>query len=156
MKRWLYVLVALAAVGALSRLPHPAMDVGKLEPVAVVRVEIESGRYRVETDTGASGVGADLAEAVTALKESASGEVFLDTADFLLIDGNVGESLLQLIEVFRPGCAVCRINGETDLDVAAKYLTIHRPEVTLAHLRAGQRNLQTLELSEGGGTLVGP
>ena len=33
MKKWLYLAAGLAALGLLSRLPHPARDIAKLDPV---------------------------------------------------------------------------------------------------------------------------
>lgn len=153
MRRWLYALLALAAVGTLSRLPHPAVDVGKLEPVAVVLIRAEEGQIILETDTGAIGAGEDLPAAVAELKDGASGEIFLDTADHVLLLGNVSEVIPAIWQEFRPACTVCRVAGEADLEAAAEYLAIHRPEVTLAKLRAGERHLETLRLEEGRGSL---
>ena len=78
MKKWLILTAGLAAAACLSRLPHPARDVSRLEPAEVVWLHPEGKGLAIETDTGAKGVGETLTEAQADMKARASGEIFLE------------------------------------------------------------------------------
>lgn len=149
------ILLALV-LGAwiLSRLPNPAVDVGRLEPVEVVQLTVTGDEILIRTDTGAWGAGSALADAVEALKRADDREVFLETADKLLLQGDPEKYLPELYELFRPGSQICRTVGEPDLEAAGHYLTIHPASMTLGQLRAEGGSLQTLILEEGRGILV--
>lgn len=135
MKKWLYLIGALAAVGFLSRLPHPARDISKLEPVRAVYLYMDNGLLCMETDTGDSGTGGSLAEAAGNMRENAAGEIFLDTAEFLILHREVSITP-EFYALLRPSCKVCRVENPPDLTAAADYLSAHPPETTLARIRA--------------------
>ena len=135
MKKWLYLIGALATVAVLSRLPHPARDIAKLEPVRAAYLYIDQGQVAIETDTGSSGSGPNLKDAYAALKRSADREIFLDTAEFLILDPNVPIPQ-EIYEIFRPDCKVVLSNIRPDLEEAPDYLSQHKPQLTLARLRA--------------------
>ena len=135
MKKWLIFLAVLTAVAILSRRPHPARDVARLEPVQAVYIYQKHGTLCIETDTGAAGSGNTLTEAAADLKASASGEIFLDTAEFLLIDPEVTITA-DFHTLLRPTCGVTFTTAPPDLQATADYLTIHQPSVTLLELRA--------------------
>ena len=135
MKKWLIFLAVLTAVAILSRRPHPARDVARLEPVQAVYIYQKNGTLCIETDTGAAGSGYTLTEAAADLKASASGEIFLDTAEFLLIDPEVTITA-DFHTLLRPTCGVTFTTAPPDLQATADYLTIHQPSVTLLELRA--------------------
>ena len=134
MKKWLIFLAVLTAVAILSRRPHPARDVARLEPVQAVYIYQKNGTLCIETDNGAAGSGKTLTEAAADLKASASGEIFLDTAEFLLIDPEVTITT-DFHTLLRPTCGVTFTHATPDLQAAADYLTIHQPFVTLLELR---------------------
>lgn len=135
MKKWLFLAAVLTAVAVLSRRPHPARDVAKLEPVQVVYIRIDGAEFSVETDTGAKGTGATLTEAAADMKANATGEIFLDTAEFLLLHPAVPITE-EFHTLLRPTCKVTFKTAAPDLQAASAYLTIHSPPVTLAQLRA--------------------
>lgn len=135
MKKWLFLAAVLTAVAVLSRRPHPARDVAKLEPVQVVYIRIDGAEFSVETDTGAKGTGATLTEAAADMKANATGEIFLDTAEFLLLHPAVPITE-EFHTLLRPTCKVTFTTAAPDLQAASAYLTIHSPPVTLAQLRA--------------------
>lgn len=135
MKKWLYPAAALAAIALLSRLPHPSRDIAKLEPVQAVYLYMEAGQLHIETDTGDHGSGRDLTEATDDMKESSDGEIFLETAEFLILDPQVPITP-DFYELLRPDCRVFFTSEKPDLPAAAKYLSLHTPKTTLAHLRA--------------------
>lgn len=135
MKKWLLLIGALAAVGFLSRLPHPARDIAKLEPVRVVYLYMDQGRLCIETDTADYGSGRNLTEATDDLRTRADAEIFLDTAEFLLLSPEVAISP-DFYTHLRPACKVCYTERAPDLEAAAEYLAAHPPEITLTRLRA--------------------
>lgn len=134
MKKWLFLAAVLTAVAVLSRRPHPARDVAKLEPVQVVYIRIDGAEFSVETDTGAKGTGANLTEAAADMKANATGEIFLDTAEFLLLHPAVPITE-EFHTLLRPTCKVTFTTAAPDLQAASAYLTIHSPPVTLAQVR---------------------
>lgn len=135
MKRWLLLSAALAAVAFLSRLPHPARDISGLEPVEVVWLHMEERELVIETDTGAKGTGKTLSEASENMKTAASAEIFLDTAEYLIIDPGIPISS-DFYALFRPDCKVCFTTASPDLEKAADYLSAHTPTTRLSELRA--------------------
>lgn len=143
MKAWLWFGAFLGAVCVLSRLPHPAVDVGELEPVQVVAVVWSEGAYHLSADTGASGRGATLAQAAENLSEGATGKVFLETAEFVLLAPGVPVTE-EFCAVLRPSCRVSLAPAGTDPEAAGEYLRVHPPGTTLNDLRAGKRTLEWL------------
>ena len=135
MKKWLYILVTLAAVGILSRLPHPSRDISKLEPVQAVYLYIENGELHIETDTGDRGSGLTLTEATDDLKGNSDSEIFLETAEFLILAPDVPIAS-DFFDHLRPGCRVCFTWQTPDLPAAAQYLSLHTPKTTLSDLRS--------------------
>lgn len=145
MKRWLWFCGFLAAVCFGSRLPHPAVDVGKLEPVSLVAVDWQDGMYHLKTDTRASGSGETLEQAAQALAEGSSGIVFLETAEYVILTPEVPVTK-EFYRVLRPACRVCLAEREVDPVKTAEYLAAHPPEQTLNDLRAGEKELKWLEM----------
>lgn len=133
MKKWLYPAVFLAAA-ILSRLPHPAVDIARLDPVRAVYLYMDGAELTIETDSGDSGTGADLEAAYAALRANADREIFLDTAEFLILtpDVPITEAFYELL---RPTTQVVCSNKKPNLETISDYLTIHPPEITLAKLR---------------------
>ena len=135
MKKWLIPAIVLGAVAVVSRLPHPARAIADLKPVRAVYIHMEGRTLHIETDTGDSGTGADLTEACADLRSKADGEIFLDTAEFLLLDPKV--PITEAVDsLLRPDCRVMFTDAPPDLEKAAVYLSQHPPELTLARLRA--------------------
>ena len=150
MKRILWLIACVAAVWGLPRLSHPAVDVGKLDPVETVLLTVTETGVKVETDTGARGSGQTLDAAWKELQHRAEKEIFPDTTSNLLISGDPAACWEQIYGMFRPSCRVCRAEGVLDLERVTQYLSVHRPELTLKSLRAGENNWQVLTKKEGG------
>lgn len=125
------------------------MDIGKLQPVQVVRLTCPRGQVRMETDTGDFGTGENLKEALIDMKQSAPAEVFLDTADYLIVSPGCIDLLPAMMKYLRPSCAVCVEDGKPDMEQVGLYLQQHSPDTTLMQYRAGQRDLPTLVTREG-------
>ena len=134
MKKWLYPMAFLAAA-ILSRLPHPAVDIARLDPVRAIYLYMDGAELTIETDSGDSGTGADLEAAYAALRTNAHREIFLDTAEYLILDPDVPITE-AFYELLRPTTQVVCSNKKPNLETISDYLTIHPPEITLAKLRA--------------------
>lgn len=141
MKKWLYPIAAFLAIGILSRLPHPARDVAMLDPVQAVYICMEDGLLHLQTDTGPQGSGPTLTDAEAAMRADAEKEVYLDTAEFLILhpDVPVTEDFFTLLS---PACHVCYTTAAPDLTLAAQYLSTHTPDLRLSHLRASLGNAE--------------
>ena len=134
MKKWLFLTAVLIAVAVLSRRSHPARDVAKLEPIQTIYVYIDGAELSFETDTGAKGSGATLTEAAASMKANASAELFLDTAEFLLLDPTIPITG-EIHTLLRPTCKVIFTITPPDLQTISDYLTINPPEITLSDMR---------------------
>lgn len=146
MKRWILLL----GLGALMLWkPFSASDVAQLKPVEVIRVTTAPRGVLVETDTGEMGMGNNLKEAFMDLKETASGDIFLETADRLLISPQAVVLLPELTDYLRPACNICVEMGEVDLSSVNAFLSIHEPGVTLQDHQAGKKALPVLYLIDG-------
>lgn len=135
MKKWLYPAALLAAIGILSRLPHPAKDITALKPVRAVALSLDGEQLQIEADTGDSGSGPTLTDAYGDMKSKADGEIFLDTAEFLILSPDVPITA-DFYEIFRPTCKLAFSNTQPDLETISDYLAIHTPKTTLAQIRA--------------------
>ena len=135
MKKWLYPAVLLAVVGILARLPHPATDIAKLKPVRAVYLSMDGENLRIETDTGDAGIGQTLTAAAEDMSTKADGEIFLETAEFLIVAGDIPITG-EFYAVFRPACALVFTDTPPDMESVAAYLSVHRPPLTLAKHRA--------------------
>lgn len=149
MKRWLWYIGIIVAVAALSGKSSAGMDIGKLQPVQVVRLTCPRGQVRMETDTGDSGTGENLKEALADIKLSAASEIFLDTADYLIVSPGCVDLLPAMLQYLRPSCAVCIEKGKPNMEQVGLYLQQHSPDITLMQYRAGQCDLPTL-VTRGG------
>lgn len=154
MKRWAIYLLLFAAAAALGTSSFTGTDVGELLPVEAVRVSVREGEILLETDTGDSGRGADFTAALRDLKESAPGNLFLETADYLILAPESEPFLEELYGCLRPSCGVCVEDGETDMESVGQFLSAHKPETTLRDWRNGSENLPVLRTREGRMELV--
>lgn len=147
MRRWIVYLLAFAA--ALLLMPSGQTDVGKLQPVELLYIYKENGAVSVRTDTGDLGRGSTLGEAMADLKATAPGEVFLETAAYVVVTEQTRDLLPQLAAYVRPAAKLLLAKGDIDVENAAVYLAVHDPAVTLKDYRAGERRLPELTMTEG-------
>lgn len=149
MKKWLRYVLILILIPAFSFGGFGGEDVGKLSPAQVVLICSSGGSVQLVTDTEDTGIGADPEKAIMNMQETSAGAVFLDTADYLLIEYGTEGWLPQLRQYLRPSCHVCYVSGDVDPGQAGQFLQLHKPELTLADYEAGERQLSIL-ISEGG------
>ena len=93
--RWILygVIIVLALIA-----PVAPLDVAKLQPVEAVAVRMENGRVILETDTEDRGEGATAAEALADMKNNATSVIYLDTAEYLMVE----EGAEACVEELRP------------------------------------------------------
>ena len=145
MNKWLWIPLLL---GALFWNPAEPRDVGSLIPVELVQLSRDREGVAVRTDTGNRGWGENLEAAMADLKQKASGEIFLETAEYVLLTGEKETFIPELKHYFRPGTQVYEAQYLEDLEEAAAYLGQHRRESPLFRLQ--NRDLPRLIWHRGG------
>lgn len=140
MKRWFVYLAVLVLCGASS---DRGTDIGELAPVEVVWLSENAGQVFLQTDTGDMGRGEDVQGALQDMKAAAPGTIFLETADYLIVQQGREYLLAQVYDLLRPSCNVCVARSMPDLEKVATFLTAHEPQVTL---RLHQVEMGTLPL----------
>jgi hypothetical protein len=141
-------------IAALSGKTAAGTDIAKLQPVQVVHLSCSEGQVVVRTDTGDWGMGETLKDALRNMMAASPQEIFLDTADYLLLSENCIDLLPAMMRYLRPSCAVCLSEGAPDMGQVGAFLQHHAPKATLVRYRAGVRQLQTLVTREGRMELV--
>ena len=119
------VLYSLAL--ALLLLGRGGTDIGQLQPVEVVQLYEKNGLLILKTDTGDMGWGLTVDEAVRKLKETTPGQIYLDTADYLLIEEGVEASIPALRPYLKRRTTMAFGPEGVDLQETAEYLRVHRP-----------------------------
>ena len=125
------ILLYIGLLLLVCFLPVDGTDVGKLIPVEVIAISEEDGSVTVRTDTGDRGTGRDLHAAFADLKDSASGVIYLDTAEYVLLESGI-EGFVDTVETYlRRDTKVCAAQEGIALDTIANYLSIHHPGTCL-------------------------
>ncbi len=161
MKKLLWGALLLLALGALGLLPFHASDAAKLLPVKTVVVTRSGEEYVVDVGAGLRAVGRSISEALERLRELAPGELFLPTADQVIItepEAGAVEAVAEESE-FRPatGIYLCP-DPSPDPAAISAYLDSHPSNTTVLDLRAalaaGKRPVLPRLLPVEGGFLV--
>lgn len=127
MKLLLYMVI----LAAVLLVPSRGTDVGKLIPVEVVAVSQSAGVVTVRTDTGDLGRGYTLQEAMDDMKASALGVIYLDTAEYLILEEGMEETLNTVERHLKGNVRLCSGAEEIPLDGIADFLSVHKPEPQL-------------------------
>lgn len=146
MKRWLVYLAVLVLCVTFS---NRGTDIGELAPVEVVWLTEKDGQVHMETDTGDMGKGKDVQGALHDMKAAARGTIFLETADYLIVEQGRDDLLTQVYDVLRPSCKVCVARTMPDMEQIAPFLTAHEPQATLRQYQVEKRVLPILREQEG-------
>ena len=145
MKRWIIYLIVIL----LSSTSFRGTDIAKLAPVEVVWLSENDGEVYLETDTGDSGKGENVHAAYNNMKASAPGMIFLETADYLILQNGDEYLITQTYELLRPTCTICSAQRIPDLDAAVKFLSSHKSGLVLRQYRVQQGALPALEERDG-------
>ncbi len=149
MKRWTLYIIVYAFAALLGGSLFQGTDVAELSPVEVVWISAKGGEVQMETDTGDMGVGRNAAQALEDMKATAQGRVFLETADYLIVEHGNERLIPQLQEILRPNCSVCVATEKPDLKQAAEFLNTHEPDIDMRRLRYQGGSLPLLQ-NKGG------
>lgn len=148
MKKWIRYLLILAAIPMMSFGGFGGEDVGRLSPAQVVLLR-QRDQVMLRTDTKELGIGEDVEKAIRNMKDTSQHRIFLDTADYLLIEPGAEMWIDQLQEYLRPSCNICYIVGEVDPEQAGQFLQRHKPMLTLTEYKAGNHRLPCLTVEKG-------
>ena len=125
---------------ALLLMAGRGMDIGRLRPVEVVQLYEKAGLLFLKTDTGDVGWGLTIEQAVEKLKETTPAEIYLDTADYLLLEEGTEECIPVLKMYLKSKTKVVYAPEDIDLEEAAAYLRIHGPSKSLKKaLKPGEK-----------------
>lgn len=129
-----YLFTALVLTLLLG-LPFRTVDTQRLLPLLTIQVAREDGAVRLRSEAG-EGVGADWGAAVADLRAQASGEVFFDTAEHIVVCDR--DLLPQLLcsGVLRPAAQVYFADAFRDVEGLEAYLSAHPSGVTVAQLQS--------------------
>lgn len=130
MRKWIRYAAAFAL---FLLLPGSGKELSHLRPAGVLRVDMENRKIALSTDLGDRGEGETLDAAITDLRSSSTGEVFLDTVQYLLVSAEAEVLAKELAEVLRPSVRYCVIQGSPDLPETKAYLDAHKLEQKLEH-----------------------
>ena len=139
MKQMAFWFVFAAAVTALGRWPTKARDASGLLCAQVLVVDASKGEVTVEADCGVSGSGASLSGALEDMRAHAPGELFLDTAEHIVLRERAWYLLPQAAScrALRPAARLARAGGELPgIEELRAFLQAHPPALTLAHAYA--------------------
>ena len=158
MKKLRFVLFVAAVLGALSLLPFHSVDAAKLLPVKTVIVTKSGEEYTVDIGAGVRAVGRTLREALDRLREEVTGEVFLPTAEQVIITEPAEDAVEAVAEetAFRPAAGIYRTPERCpDAEAMGEYLASHPSNVTILDVRAalalGQKaRIPTIRAADGG------
>ena len=143
---YLSICVVTILVGTFS---FQGTDVARLAPVEAVWLTQQGQTVCMVTDTGDVGYGMNIREALLDMKASASGTVFLETADYLIVEKGKEALLEQAYEIFRPACQVCVCHEIPQMPDVAKFLSAHEPATTLRQLRIADMPIPLLKETKG-------
>lgn len=156
MKSLACVLAVFVLLSVAGLLPFESHDAAELQPVRALVAEFTDEGVRLSGDGGQSGSGKTWEEAVSDLKNSASGVAFLQTAEKIILTGNVTQALQTVAEsdVLRPAAELFTANTPGDAEQLYAYLKTRSSQVTVAAIRAALQAgaslcLPCLDISEG-------
>ena len=158
MKKVIWTLIALGALGAMDLLPFHARDVADLLPVKTVFITRSGEEYAVDVGAGVQAVGKTLSEALQQLRETSPGEVFLPTAEQLVLAEPDRDAVEAVAEEsgFRPAAGICKtLLPIPDQEALSRYLETHPSDYTILDLRADllagkQPSIPELRAENGG------
>ena len=136
--RWLLYSVVL---GTALMVPLEKNNVGNLQPMEAVYLKLEGEQVVIRTDTGDQGAGETMTDAVKDLHNTAPGIVYMDTADYLIVNENAKGIIEDAAQYLKPSVRMCMTKEDVDLMYAAKYLNAHKPNVKLCD----EENYQNIE-----------
>lgn len=127
MRKILYALI----LGSLFFAPLNRIEIANLEPIQAVWMYQTDGKLVLETDTKDKGSGATVEEALTDMKNSSPGIIYLDTAQYLLVAEGTEHQIAALQPHVKDTIYLCLWDGQGSLADGVKYADAHNVGVKL-------------------------
>lgn len=142
------MIVYLGILAAVLWAGDPGTDIGMLIPVETLFIQKQGETIVIQTDSADTGAGDTMKQAAENLKEKAHGIIYLDTADYLILNGEAEALLPQLQNNRKQEVVLCKADEKIDVQKVTPFLRTHRPQLELSDWRAGM-TLPSLEEAEG-------
>ncbi len=144
MKKVILLVAVIVIVTITGLLPFAGTDIAKLHPIEVLAVSRAGGILRLQTDSGMLGSGENIEEALQNLRLSSAGNIFLDTANYLLIAPDCTEEIVTLWNYIRPACQVYYFKGDGKYKEIGNYLESHPSRATVLGYIQGEADIPLL------------
>ena len=142
------MIVYLGILAAVFWAGDPGTDIGMLIPVETVFIQKQGEEIVIQTDSGDRGAGATMKQATEDLKEKADGVIYLDTADYLILNREAEVLLPQLQNNQKQEVTLCEADEQIDVEKATSFLRAHTPQLKLSDW-SSVMTLPRLEEAEG-------
>ena len=149
MKKLVLWALVIVVISVADMLPFTGTDVAKLHPIEVLIVQQNNGILSISTDSGITGFGKDVSQAISDLKLVAAGDVFLETANYVLLSPGCEDVIDTLFAYIRPACQIYLFEGEGNWSQVAKYLESHPSKATLLACKRGEPYIPKIIIQEG-------
>ena len=134
-KGLLYIMLLLGALVV----PKERVELGKLRPVETLYVYRQEEQLCLQTDLGDTGIGMNVDAAVADLRESSAGVVFLDTAEYLIVESPEEKLIRELGRYVKQSVRLCEGVDRIDPSEATSYLSAHCPDTKLRDWEKGEK-----------------
>jgi hypothetical protein len=122
--------------------PIQPLDVAKLQPVQTVAVYTRGEYVFLETDTGTTGRGENVADALEDLEKATPGVIYLDTSEYLLVSESAVPLVNDLRSYLHPAVKVCMWDEKGGVKDASKYLAVMENLPDLQHWKAPKKKVE--------------
>ena len=138
MRAIISLILVLLVCALAGWLPFESHDVAELEPVQTLLLTAEQGKLCLQAEGGECGTGASWDEAVQSFLETSDGAVFLQTAETVILKGDLPAATQAVVEArtLRPATGVYYTQAELDLEQITEYLHLRGARCTVSKLRA--------------------
>ena len=134
MKRIILYIGILALVIAA---PVKPMNIGNLRPVQIVSIQKLGSWFVIETDTEDRGIGGSARQALQNMKDRSDGVIYLDTAEYLLVEKGTEETVWEVASELKPTVRLCLAAKVDDLKKAVSFLKTKRELPKLKNWETG-------------------
>lgn len=149
MKRWILYFGAFFLTSSLGISPFRGADIARLSPVEIVWLSSNGREVYLQTDAGDVGQGANVEAALNNMHRTSAGTVFLDTADYLIVEQGKEYLIKEVYGILRPSCLVFTAKQIPTGGKLSEFLKSHECGVPLRKLWNSQQQLPLLTEHEG-------
>lgn len=129
-----YVIILVSLLFA----PVQSGEIAKLEPIQAVWLRTEGETVCLTTDTGDEGSGTTVEDALTDMKATSAGIVYLDTAQYLLVSQSAVNKIPAIGPYLRKSIRLYLWDGQGNFDEAVKYAEAHKFGITVKQWNSGE------------------